>query len=98
MNELDTLALAALKTAAAARPTDRLAYAEVSAGDVVRIAALVAEPDEIVAALADGAANALKGWNETKRGPLKVAQDAAQVRHLIRAAEGANADEMPAPK
>lgn len=87
--ELDQLALDAVKAAVANKPADKLSYSEVSAADVVRLAALVPpeSADELVEALAAGAKGALKGWSEAKRGPLKVSQTTAHLRHLVRLVE-----------
>lgn len=87
MNELETLALEAVKKAVADKPNDRPSYSEVSASDVVRLTALVADPDEFKDVLAAGAKAALKGWSEANRGPLKVAQTTAHLRHLVRLVE-----------
>lgn len=89
LGELEQLALDAVKGAVADKPTDRLSYSEVSASDVVRLAALVPAGDELAAALAAGARAALVGWSEPKRGPLKVAQTTAHLRHLLRLVEAA---------
>lgn len=87
LGELEQLALDAVKAAVANKPTDKLSYSDVSASDVVRLVELLPARDELVEALIDGATNSLKGWSEAKRGPLKVAQTTAHLRHLVRLVE-----------